>query len=620
MMKKVTLKKVSATIVLVFIMFQIFAGFSVNTPIVNAISKTISVPDDYSTITQAIDNAAEYSTIIVKEGIYEENPTINKSLNLIAQGNVTVIGEGGVERGAKAVFTINANKVTLSGFTIKSQNYSQKSIYATGITLNGDSSNIHGNTITETYYGIFCYIQSDCNITANTITNTKKDGIRIIGGSKNTISNNTLTGNDQSGIAINGYSNTMIQNTITKNNRGIGLGSSYSVVTGNILTDNTESGLYIATSNSTINHNLISGNGWGVYFTSFFAAPNNNTFFFNNFVANTKQVGADSPYNTQIWSNHSLEVGNYWSTYNGDDYNADGIGDLPYTMYANNVDNQPLITPVNLDSPLLLQLPNAPSTVNGLAGMWSFEEVKPNGISPDALGVNPVMLEPSGDSYTPVLVNGKIGSALKFNGTDYAYVIASPNLDVVDEITIEAWVYVEEFKEVSYSNVVVECERTPDKYPDRILGFAYCGESPQNNSSPLQGALRGFITTEDGQFHEIVTTQAVVPLNEWIYVVFVRSITDGMHIYVNGVEQSVSVTSGSAYPTGNVARGNEFYIGHDSVCLIDEVSISTIAITQTQVLSSPIWTQWWFLAIIGIVVVLVSFTFLAKRIVKSKKH
>ncbi len=217
-------------------------------------------------------------------------------------------------------------------------------------------------------------------------------------------------------------------------------------------------------------------------------------------------------------------MGNYWSTYAGDDYNAYGIGDLPYTMYANNIDNQPLINPVNLNSPLLLQLPNAPSTVNGLAGMWRFEEVKPNGISPDALGVNPVMLEPSGDSYTPVLVDGKIGNALKFNGTDYAYVIASPNLDVIDEITIEAWVYVEEFKEVSYSNVVVECERTPDKYPDRILGFAYCGETPQNSSSPLQGSLRGFITTEDGQFHEVVTTKAVVPLNEWIYVVFVRSL------------------------------------------------------------------------------------------------
>jgi hypothetical protein len=57
-----------------------------------------------------------------------------------------------------------------------------------------------------------------------------------------------------------------------------------------------------------------------------------------------------------------------------------------------------------------------------------------------------------------------------------------------------------------------------------------------------------------------------------------------MHIYVNGVEQSVYVTSGSAYPNGNVARGNEFYIGHDSVCVIDEVSISTIAITQTSFL------------------------------------
>ena len=608
-------------IILALIIIQLTCITSVSSLGSGADSIIISVPDDFPSINAAINAASEYCTIIVKEGIYEENPTINKALTIVAEGNVTVVGEGGVERGAKAVFTINSDSVVLSGFNIRSKGYQNSTYYASGINLNGDKIKISGNTIKGTYYGIFCFIQSHCNITANTITNTKKDAIRIIGGSDNIIDGNIITGNAQSGIAISGYSDIITENTIANNTRGLGLGAAYSLVYGNILANNSESGIFLASSNSTIAYNTINLNEYAVYVTSFFAAPNNNTFYGNNFVANAQLLGADSVGNNQIWDSTLLRRGNYWSSYDWGDADGDGIGDVPYVLNIGNVDNYPLLNQTGTSS-ISPSLPIAPLAINGQAGLWHFNEVESNGVTPDSLGINPVMLEPSGNWYTPVLVEGKYGKALRFNGTDYAYMLASSSLNVVREITIEAWVYVNEYKTVGYNNIVVECERTPDKYPNRIMGFAFTGEAPQNNSSPLQGSLRGFMLGSDGVFNEIVTSEAVISLNQWTHVIFIRSLTTGMHIYVNDIEQAVMVTSGSQNPAGEIARGSEFYIGHDSICAIDELSISSIAIVPTTSSSptesatltmAPIWTEWWFIAALAVLILIFGLLFLYLR-------
>jgi hypothetical protein len=78
-----------------------------------------------------------------------------------------------------------------------------------------------------------------------------------------------------------------------------------------------------------------------------------------------------------------------------------------------------------------------------------------------------------------------------------------------------------------------------------------------------------------------------------------------MHIYVNGLERSVQVTSGSQNPAGAVAKGTEFYIGHDSYGAIDELMVSNAAKKPAQQ-THALWSEWWFPATIAFGILLLS--------------
>ncbi len=580
--------------------------------------KTLTVPDNFSTIAEAIAQANSGDTILVKKGVYQENPSVDKPLTIKGEdvNAVTVIGEGGVERGAKAVFNLNSYDVSLSGFTIQSTNYSDPTYYATGVNVNGANCKISGNNIKGTYYGVYCAVESNITISQNAILSTKKEGIRICGGTNNTVTANTIALNAQSGIALDGYADTVTYNKLLSNNRGLGLGASYSLVFGNDFSGNSESGLYVASSNSIIAANNFTKSKYGVWFTSFFAAPNNNTFYSNNFLNNTNQVSTSSTFNQQTWDNG--EEGNYWSNYSGD---------AAYIVYQDNDDRFPLNSPYALTSECQPPgMPVLPTPIDGKAALWHFDEVLPNGATQDATCGNAAILTSAGgNAFTPVLVDGEEGMALRFNGTDYAYAASSPTLNIQNEITVDAWINVQQYKEnVSYNNIFIECMRTPDKYPTRILGFSINGQVPDDSNTLPLGALRGYFLDDKSMFNEIATSDYVVPLNQWVHVVFTRSLTSGMHIYVNGEEKSVQVMSGSQNPTGCVAGGSEFYIGHDALCTIDELSIGTVANAPS---SSPaggatpvrasqqfsIVGEWWFWVVLGLIVVSISGVVLVMR-------
>jgi hypothetical protein len=64
-----------------------------------------------------------------------------------------------------------------------------------------------------------------------------------------------------------------------------------------------------------------------------------------------------------------------------------------------------------------------------------------------------------------------------------------------------------------------------------------------------------------------------------------------MQIYINGVEQNVTVTAGTQNPAGSIEPTTGLYFGHDSISTLENVQILNAATEPT---STPIWQQWWF--------------------------
>lgn len=238
--------------------------------------------------------------------------------------------------------------------------------------------------------------------------------------------------------------------------------------------------------------------------------------------------------------------------------------------------------------------------------VWHLDEVLPDGyreITPDATGQNPGILIHA--PTAPALVEGKFGKAMSFDGSNGVYVPIrflvgfppspepiyipiSTSLDIPKEVKIEAWINVQGFKNVTYNNIVVKCTRTDASSENvtRIFGIAVKAGIPQNGYTVPTGALSGYVYTDTDGFNEIVTTEPVIPLGEWVHVAFTRTNT-GMHLYVNGAEQAVKAIYGTQNPHGDMINGTEVYLGHDAEVTIDEVRISNLA-PELQTLASQI--------------------------------
>jgi len=238
---------------------------------------TIYVPDNYSTIQEAINAASPGDTIIVGEGTYYENLVVNVS-------GIVLRSEMGAEKtiidgnSTGTVVEISADNVTIEGFTIRGGN--------TGLYIHSSNNTLHENNIVNNNYdGIYLYYSSNNTIYGNNITNNGDDGIFLRGSSSNVISGNNIT-NNYAGIHLYSSSNNTISGSkIANNKRGIYLYySSSNVISGNNITNNVDAGIdFSDSSNNTIVGNNITnndGNGIYLYYSS------NNTIYGNNIANN----------------------------------------------------------------------------------------------------------------------------------------------------------------------------------------------------------------------------------------------------------------------------------------------------------------------------------------------
>jgi len=205
------------------------------------------------------------------------------------------------------------------------------------------------------------------------------DGIELYWSWNNSISGNNIRANERAGIRLWYYSNynSVLGNNIANDEYGIEVSESLNnTISGNNITANKRDGvwLYWSSNSSILGNNITANNrdGIGLYWSSNYNSVSrnnivannrhgiglydslNNTFCHNNFIDNFLQVYIYTSGYANVWDDGYPSGGNYWSDYAGVDLcsspnqtvtGSDSVGDAPYVIDENNVDNYPLMAP-----------------------------------------------------------------------------------------------------------------------------------------------------------------------------------------------------------------------------------------------------------------------------------
>jgi parallel beta-helix repeat protein len=292
-------------------------------------------------------------------------------LNLTGTSNVT-IKNANIQGFYFGIYVSDSNNDVICGNNITDNSFD-------GINVDPSSSNItlSWNNITSNGFGIDLEGSSN-TVNWNEVTSSLDNGIWLNSSTSNTVSDNNASANGYAGIELDFSNiNTVSSNIVNENAYdGIDLeDSSNNSVSGNNVTANHNSGIWFDnSSNNTVSGNDVASNGdigISLYSSSY------NTIYHNNFVGNvmpvftfinsstfvivnvTENCGVDGASVGNLWDNGYPSGGNYWSDYNGTDLHSgqyqnltgsDGIGDTPYIIDANDMDNYPLTNPYSASS------------------------------------------------------------------------------------------------------------------------------------------------------------------------------------------------------------------------------------------------------------------------------
>jgi parallel beta-helix repeat protein len=247
-----------------------------------------SVPGNYSTIQEAIDNASDGDIVFVFNGIYYENVVLNKSIGLFGENQKTTIIDG--EETGGHVVTILSGRVTVTGFTIQNSGGIQNAacVYVVsnnnqlvgntitcvphhgeeGIWMLHVSGNtVQQNTVSNHHYGIWLENSVDNDVSKNVISNHWSWGIILGDSHRNLISENCLT-ESHGGIYLrDSTENMLVQNEITNNMIGADLTdweatSAYNDIRSNTFLDNTKRDATFSAAKKSHNFNKWYGNYW----------------------------------------------------------------------------------------------------------------------------------------------------------------------------------------------------------------------------------------------------------------------------------------------------------------------------------------------------------------------
>jgi len=182
-------KTVSTLMLVLLLMGPLIFAF--NLPLVGA--KTITVPDQYSTIQAAINAADPGDTIFVRAGTYYEQVVVNKTVLLIGENRDTTIIDGQEKFGS--VVTVKANEILISNFTIRNSG-SGFFLFCFGIEIEGyNYTTVRNNKIIDNQFGIGIKKSFNNKLIGNEITNNYGWGIRLEFSSNCTLRDNRMSVN-----------------------------------------------------------------------------------------------------------------------------------------------------------------------------------------------------------------------------------------------------------------------------------------------------------------------------------------------------------------------------------------------------------------------------------------
>jgi nitrous oxidase accessory protein len=334
---------------------------------------TVSPGGATPTIAEALRIAPAGSRIVIAAGTYRESGLrVERRVEIVGQGRPVVDGGG-----RASVFLVSAPGVRIRGLVIRNTGQSAVDDRA-GIRLEGaDGCLIEGNTLSDTFFGVYLARTAGCVVRDNVITGTAisealsgnaihlwnsrdivitgnrvsshRDGIYLefVHGAR--IADNESTGNlryglhfmfsdsaeyrrnhfhrNGAGVAVMYTRDVLMVDNRFEDNQGqaaFGLllkDIRDSRVEGNVIAGNTV-GLHLeGTDRVMVTGNRIERNGWAV---RLMANSDDNQFTGNRFIGNSFDVTTNGRRHTSGFE------GNFWDGYRGYDLDGDGTGDVPF--------------------------------------------------------------------------------------------------------------------------------------------------------------------------------------------------------------------------------------------------------------------------------------------------